>query len=102
MKRALLIGLLVVAAAACAQAQEMNVIRWGGQVDEFNLSEIDSITFRFEKGNSFFPDSYFGQLYARDFTGPGDTYWIKTWKNGTFLNKPNEINIAYDAGFSAG
>jgi hypothetical protein len=63
---------------------------------------VDSITFRFEKGNSFFPDSYFGQLYAKDFEGPGDTYWIKTWKNGTALSRPNEILVAYDAGFSAG
>jgi hypothetical protein len=63
---------------------------------------VDSITFRFEKGNSFFPDSYFGELYALDFEGPGDTYWIKTWKNGTLLSKPSEILVAYDAGFSAG
>ncbi len=63
---------------------------------------IDSVTFRFEEGNSFFPDSYFAQFYAFDPVGPGDTYWIKAWKNGQFLNKPSEINISYDAGGSPG
>jgi len=66
------------------------------------VPEIDSVTFRFEEGNSFFPDSYFAQFFATDPVGSGDTYWIKAYKNGVFLNKPDEINIAYDAGFSAG
>lgn len=66
------------------------------------VPEIDSIDFRFEEGNSFFPDSYFAGVYAVDPLGPGDTYWIKAYKNGVYLNKPDEINIAYDAGFSAG
>ncbi len=66
------------------------------------VPEIDSIVFRFEEGNSFFPDSYFGSFYARDFDGPGDTYWIKTWKNGVYLNKPDEILISYDAGGTPG
>jgi hypothetical protein len=63
---------------------------------------IDSIGFRHEKGNSFFPESYFAQFYALDPEGPGDTYWIKAWKNGQYLNKPSEINISYDAGGSPG
>ena len=37
-----------------------------------------------------------------DFEGDGDTYWIKAYKNGVFLNKPNEMNIAFDAGLSVG
>ncbi len=66
------------------------------------VPEIDSINYRFEKGNSFFPDSYFASFYAVDLPGPGDTYWIRAYKNGNFLNKPAEINIAYDASFSSG
>lgn len=66
------------------------------------VPEIDSITFRYEEGNSFFPESFFAQFYAVDPVGPGDTYWIKAYKNGFYLNKPGEINVAYDAGFSAG
>lgn len=66
------------------------------------VPEIDSISYRFEKGNSFFPDSYFAQFHATDPDGFGDTYWIKAYKNGELLNKPGEINIAYDAGFTSG
>jgi len=63
---------------------------------------IDSISFRFEKENLFLPDSYFAEFWSRDPLGTGDTYWIKSYKNGIYLNQPNEINIAFDAGFSEG
>ena len=38
-------AVLVLATAPSCPAQEMNVIRSGGQVDQFDLAEIDSITF---------------------------------------------------------
>jgi hypothetical protein len=41
-------------------------------------------------------------VFATDFPGVGDTYWIRSYKNGVFLNQPGEINIAFDAGFSSG
>ena len=66
------------------------------------VPEIDSINYRFERGNTFFPDSYFAGVFARDLPGPGDTYWIRSYKNGVFLNQPSEINIVFDAGFSQG
>ncbi|MFC2124906.1 DUF4249 domain-containing protein [Bacteroidota bacterium] len=65
------------------------------------VPQIDSISFRFEP-ESFLPEGYYAQFYANDFVGPGDTYWIKAYKNNKLLNKPNEINIAFDAGFTAG
>lgn len=66
------------------------------------VPDIDSVTFRFEEEDFIFPDSYFAEFWSRDPLGPGDTYWIKSYKNGQFLNQPNEINIAFDAGFSEG
>ncbi len=45
MKKLLSLALCAVATAASAQAQEMRVIRSGSQVDQFNLAEIDSVTF---------------------------------------------------------
>ena len=42
------------------------------------------------------------EILTRDLPGIGDTYWIKTFKNGVFLNRADEINIAYDAGFDSG
>lgn len=66
------------------------------------VPQVDSITFTFEEGSAFFPDSYQAEFWAKDPEGPGDTYWIKAYKNDTLLLKPGEINIAYDAGFTAG
>jgi len=63
---------------------------------------VDSITFRFEEKNFIFPDSYWAEFWSRDPIGIGDTYWIKSYKNGQFLNNPDELNIAFDAGFSEG
>ncbi len=63
---------------------------------------IDSLTFRFEEANAFQSESFLAEFWATDFPGPNDTYLIKAWKNGVLLNKPSEINLAYDAGFSAG
>lgn len=42
------------------------------------------------------------EFIARDLEGLGDSYWIKTYKNGAYLNKASEINLAFDAGFTAG
>ncbi len=64
---------------------------------------VDSVIFTFEEADAFISqDYYLGEVFARDFEGLDDTYWIKAYKNGVFLNKPSEINIAYDAGFSRG
>ena len=63
---------------------------------------IDSITFRFEEENAFLEESYFAEFWSRDPEGTGDSYWIKAWRNGEFLGKPDEINVAFDAGFSQG
>jgi Domain of unknown function (DUF4249) len=67
------------------------------------VPEIDSITFETDKnriGQS--KKFYFGQFWSNDIAGAGDTYWIKGYKNGVLLNKPSEINLAYDAGFTKG
>jgi len=63
---------------------------------------IDSITFQLQEGNQFITDLYLAEFWATDPLEPGDTYWIKTYKNAELLNKPSEINLAYDAGFSRG
>ena len=66
------------------------------------VPEISNITLAFEPADAFRPDSFIAEFWAIDPLGRDDTYWIKTWKNGILLNKPVEINLAYDAGFSAG
>lgn len=63
---------------------------------------VDSITWEFLDDELGEPDGLYAQFYGRDIVGVGNAYWIKTYKNGVYLNKPQEINIAYDAGFTAG
>ncbi|MBN8578487.1 MAG: DUF4249 domain-containing protein [Cytophagales bacterium] len=63
---------------------------------------VDSITFYVQKGNQFVDDLYLAEFWAKDPDEPGNSYWIRTYKNGILLNKPSEIVTAYDAGFSKG
>ena len=63
---------------------------------------IDSITQEFRVDDLSGPDGIYAQFFARDLPGLGNSYWIKTFKNGEFLNKPQELNIAFDAGFDPG
>lgn len=66
---------------------------------------IDSITY--EKDDRLGRSSdkeifYRAEFWATDPVGAGDTYWIRTYKNGVLLDKPSELNIAYDGGGSQG
>ncbi len=63
---------------------------------------IDSLVTAFEPASLGSPEGYYAEVFARDFPGAGDTYWIKTFKNGEFLNKAREISIVFDASFTAG
>jgi len=63
---------------------------------------VDSIAAVFEEESLGFPEGYYCEFFADDHVGEGDAYWIKTYKNGLFLNKPDEMNIAFDASFSPG
>lgn len=70
--------------------------------DMSDAPPIDSITFNMQQGNSFIDDLYFAEFWATDLVPVGDAYWIKTYKNGVLLNKPSDINVAYDAAFGRG
>ena len=64
---------------------------------------IDSILFKYKPAETIIKEEYYlGEFMAKEPVGVGDAYWIKAWKNGIFLGKPAELNMAYDAGFSAG
>ena len=64
---------------------------------------IDSITFEKDVRNvNKEKTRYQGQFWAVDPLGIGDSYWIRATKNDTLLNRPSELNIAYDAAFTAG
>jgi Domain of unknown function (DUF4249) len=63
---------------------------------------IDSVTFKRSDNKTDGQYFYRAQFWARDVAGSGDTYWIRAYKNSILLNKPSEINLAYDAPFSKG
>lgn len=64
---------------------------------------IDTIRFHINPEDLLVKQEYFtAEFMAVDPVGEGDTYWIKAWKNGEFLSKPDELNMAYDASFSSG
>lgn len=67
-----------------------------------NAPAVDSITFKKDKVFGIEDSVYVGEFWAKDPVGFGDTYWIKAYKNGNLLNKPAEMNLAYDASFSSG
>lgn len=63
---------------------------------------VDSIRFIEALNPQADDDDYQAEFFAVDFDGEGDSYWVKAYKNGEFLNEPAEINLAFDAGNSAG
>ncbi len=67
------------------------------------VPSVDSILFEYNDSDLLIPQEYFtAEFMARDLEGIGDKYWIKAWKNGEYLSKPGELNMVYDASFTAG
>ena len=75
---------------------------YSSQTSIYRVPVIDSIGQEFRDDEIFLDDGIYLQFYARDFVGLGDAYWIKAYRNGAYLNKIEELNLAYDAGFDAG
>ncbi len=63
---------------------------------------IDSIMQEFRDDEVFLDDGIYCNFFARDLEGVDDSYWIKTFKNYTFLNRSTELALAWDAGFDSG
>jgi len=63
---------------------------------------VDSIQQEYLENEPIISDGIYTQFFARDLEGLGNTYWIKTYKNGKYLGQPLELNIAYDAAIDAG
>ncbi|XOV92475.1 MAG: DUF4249 domain-containing protein [Bacteroidota bacterium] len=63
---------------------------------------IDSITFTLEEGNAFFYDYYYSEFFGVDPEGSRDAYWLKAWKNGAYLDQPDEMYLFFDASFAEG
>ena len=66
------------------------------------VPSLDSLLQEYRENEIFLDDGIYVEFFARDFIGTGDAYWIKSFKNGNFLNRASELNIAFDAGFDSG
>lgn len=66
------------------------------------VPNLDSISQEFRTDELFGGDGIYCEFFARDPAGRGDAYWIKTFKDGAYLNRPSEMNIAVDAAFDGG
>jgi hypothetical protein len=67
------------------------------------VPEVDAIVYTYNEEDFTISEPYYSaEFVATDPVGVGDAYWIKAWKNGSYLGKPSEINIAFDAGLSPG
>lgn len=70
--------------------------------DIARTARIDSIGLNFEEETLALDEGIYAQVYAYDLPGRGDKYWIRTYKNDTLLNRPEEQVVAFDATFDAG
>ncbi len=76
--------------------------RYASQTRMNRVPAIDSISIQFEEARIGLDSGRYAQIYARDFVGLGDAYLIRTTINDTLLNRPSELNLAFDATFDAG
>ena len=63
---------------------------------------IDSLIWKYEEESLLGPEGHYIELFARDLPGQGNAYWIKTFKNGNYINDPSYLNYAYDGAFDPG
>jgi hypothetical protein len=59
---------------------------------------IDTLIFVYEEGGQGFSKGYYPYIYGKDQTGANDFYWLKTYKNGIYINNPQNINVVEDGG----
>ena len=76
--------------------------RFAARTTMNRVPAIDSISVQFEEARIGLDSGLYAQVYARDFTGLGDAYLIRSTINDTLLNRPSELNLAFDATFDAG
>lgn len=60
---------------------------------------VDSIRFNYEDGSGFVDEGFDAEFFATDLEGIGNTYWIKGYKNGVFLDQPEYITTSFDGAF---
>ena len=72
-----------------------------------NVPNVDSLTYEFRKqrinGTDTVKEGYIvTDMNCVDLKGKNTCYWIKSFRNGIFFNKPTEMNLSYDGAFAPG
>jgi hypothetical protein len=65
-------------------------------------AQYDSLTYEFREERLQFEEGYYIEMHAIDRPEKGNTYWVRTFRNDTFLQEADYINWSYDGGFSPG
>ena len=77
-------------------------VRYQASSTMLPTASIEEIRQEFRENELGSADGIWAEFIARDLPGLGNTYWIKTYKNDSLLNKPEELNLAFDAAFDSG
>ncbi|MEM9896988.1 MAG: DUF4249 family protein [Bacteroidota bacterium] len=64
-----------------------------------SVPKVDSLRYNYIDGSGFVDEGYDAEFFATDLIGLGDTYWIKGYKNGVFLDQPEYITTSFDGSF---
>jgi len=66
-----------------------SILKPTAKIDSLKIVAEDGSNLGFRKGN-------FIELAGKDLVGLGNTYWIKTYRNDSFKNKIDDLNLAFD------
>lgn len=65
-------------------------------------AQYDSLVYEYREEKLQFGEGFYAEMHAIDRPEKGNTYWVRTFRNDTFLNDAEFINWSYDGGFSPG
>jgi Domain of unknown function (DUF4249) len=71
----------------------------------YPVPKIDSVTYLAKvasSGQNKGKVEYTGAFYATDIAGTPNFYWVKSYLNGVFYGKPENINLSQDGAFAGG
>jgi hypothetical protein len=66
------------------------------------IDSVNYITKKIPAGENKGKDQYIGSFYANDIEGMPNFYWIKSYQNGVFFSKPQQMNTSQDGAFAGG
>jgi hypothetical protein len=72
------------------------------KTEVYGAPSFDSLIWKYEEEELGQPEGHYIEMFARDLPGKGSAYWIKTFKNGAYIDDPAYINYSVDGVFDLG